>query len=100
MGAHLVNTLPDLADDEATGVRGLPHRIGPRWTRLLAVAVLCAASIVIVIGSASVPTWLVVAVLTSVGGLALVALVADGRAPFRAAVGIALADVVLLVAAR
>ena len=27
-GAHFANVLPDLADDAATGVRGLPHRIG------------------------------------------------------------------------
>ena len=26
VGAHLLNVLPDLADDAATGVRGLPHR--------------------------------------------------------------------------
>ncbi len=32
VGAHVVNVLPDLADDAATGVRGLPHRIGPRWS--------------------------------------------------------------------
>ena len=37
VGAHLLNVLPDLADDAATGVRGLPHRLGPRrigWHRL------------------------------------------------------------------
>ena len=33
VGAHLLNALPDLADDAATGVHGLPHRLGPqrRW---------------------------------------------------------------------
>ena len=30
VGAHVANTLPDLEDDAATGVRGLPHRLGPR----------------------------------------------------------------------
>ena len=44
VGAHLVNALPDLADDEATGVRGLPHRLGPRWTPPVATAVLVLAS--------------------------------------------------------
>ena len=100
VGAHLVNTLPDLADDEATGVRGLPHRIGPRWTRALAVAVLSVASVVIVLGSGSVPTWLVVVALAAVAALGVVTLVADGRTPFRAAIGIALADVIMLVGAR
>lgn len=28
VGAHVANTLPDLDDDAATGVHGLPHRIG------------------------------------------------------------------------
>ncbi len=27
-GAHLVNALPDLDDDRAVGIRGLPHRLG------------------------------------------------------------------------
>src|SRR3712207_7375206 len=30
VGAHLLNVLPDLEDDAATGVRGLPHVLGPR----------------------------------------------------------------------
>ncbi len=100
VGAHLVNTLPDLEDDEATGVRGLPHRLGPRWTRIVAVVVLGVASVVIVIGSGSVPVWLLTVALAVVAVLAVVALVASGRTPFRAAVGIALADAVMLVAAR
>ena len=33
VGAHLLNVLPDLDDDAATGVRGLPHRLGPRRHR-------------------------------------------------------------------
>ena len=40
VGAHLVNVLPDLADDAATGVRGLPHRLGARRSSALAAAVL------------------------------------------------------------
>jgi 4-hydroxybenzoate polyprenyltransferase len=28
VAAHFLNRLPDLADDESTGIRGLPHRIG------------------------------------------------------------------------
>ena len=101
VGAHLVNTLPDLDDDEATGVRGLPHRLGPRRTRVLAVVTLCGASLVIVArrrlgadaaagrgaGSGRGPRT---------GGSRRPA----DRTPFRAAIGIALADAVLLVAAR
>ena len=98
VGAHLVNVLPDLADDEATGVRGLPHRLGARRTQGLAVLVLAAASLVIALGAA-VPGTVVVVGLGLVAGLAVVAGVAAGRAPFRAAVGIALVDVVMLVVA-
>lgn len=99
-GAHLVNVLPDLADDEATGVRGLPHRIGPRWTPVLATAVLAVATVVIAAGTRSVPPVVVVLVLATVLVLTGLALVAHGRAPFRAAVGIAMVDVLLLVVAR
>ena len=83
VGAHLVNVLPDLADDEATGVRGLPHRIGARRLPVVATGVLAAGSLV---------------ALGAVAALAAVALAGRGRAPFLAAIGIALVNVVLLVA--
>lgn len=94
IGAHLVNVLPDLRDDAATGVRGLPHRLGEWRTRLLAVVVLVAATALLAIGASS-PVLLPIVV--GVAALAAVALVGRGAAPFRAAVGIAAADVLLLV---
>ncbi|WP_157546779.1 UbiA family prenyltransferase [Hamadaea tsunoensis] len=36
--AHLLNAVPDLAADEATGVRGLPQILGPSRSRALAAA--------------------------------------------------------------
>jgi len=48
--AHLGNVLPDLADDAATGIRGLAHRIGARATALTAAGLLLAASVVILLG--------------------------------------------------
>ncbi len=48
VGAHLLNALPDLADDAATGVRGLPHRLGARWAAPVAVLVLAVATLVVV----------------------------------------------------
>jgi 4-hydroxybenzoate polyprenyltransferase len=98
VGAHLLNALPDLADDERTGVRGLPHRIGERPSRVLAAVLLSAASLLAVLGPAGTPpawTW---AVLALVAVLAVLTLATRGRAPFRAALAIALLDVVLLVA--
>lgn len=100
VGAHLVNALPDLADDEATGVRGLPHRLGARRAQVLAALLLAAASALAALGPAgSPPAWAVI-LLVGVGALTVVALVGRGPAPFRAAMVIALLDVVLLVASR
>ena len=96
VGAHLVNVLPDLADDEATGVRGLPHRIGARRLPLVATAVLASGSLVVALGAGLTRTTSLVA-LAVVAGLAAVALSGRGRAPFLAAIGIALVNVVLLV---
>jgi 4-hydroxybenzoate polyprenyltransferase len=99
VGAHLVNVLPDLGDDEATGVRGLGHRLGHRRASLLAVACLVAATVVIGLGTSAVPSAVLVLAFAAVAMLAALALVARGRVPFRAAIGIAVVDVLLLVAA-
>lgn len=100
VGAHLVNVLPDLADDEATGVRGLAHRVGHRTASLLAVASLTAATVVITLGTSAVPAAVLTIALVAVAVLAGIALRARGRSPFRAAIGIAVIDVLLLVVAR
>jgi 4-hydroxybenzoate polyprenyltransferase len=97
VGAHLLNALPDLADDDATGVRGLPQRLGARRVRLLAPAVLLVGSVVATLGpggGAPVGAWVGLAACTV---LALVAVVGRGRGPFVAAIGIALVDVAVLV---
>ncbi len=99
VAAHLLNTLPDLADDERTGVRGLPHRLGEHLSRTLAVVLLAAASLLAVFGpDGSPPAW-TSAVLALVAFLMVLTAAAHGRAPFRAAMAVALLDVVLLVAA-
>jgi 4-hydroxybenzoate polyprenyltransferase len=54
--AHLANVAPDLEDDLATGVRGLPHRLGARASALIAALLLGAASVVLVVGPAGPPT--------------------------------------------
>jgi 4-hydroxybenzoate polyprenyltransferase len=96
VGAHLLNVLPDIDDDRATGVRGLPHRLGARRLPAAAVLVLGAGSALVLLG-ADVATWAAVAGLLVVAALAVVVLMGRGRVPFVAAVGIALIDVVLLV---
>jgi 4-hydroxybenzoate polyprenyltransferase len=55
VAAHLADVLPDLGDDVATGIRGLPHRIGARATALAAAAILLTASAVILFGPAGQP---------------------------------------------
>ncbi len=50
VAAHFSNVLPDLDDDRATGVRGLPHRIGPRVTGVLIAVSLAGASACVVLG--------------------------------------------------
>lgn len=99
VAAHLLNALPDLADDAATGITGLPHRLGARRTRLTATALLVLGSAVAVLGPAGPPPVAALAALAVVAGLAAVALLGRGRLPFGAAIGIALLDVALLTVA-
>ncbi len=97
VGAHLLNALPDLADDRAAGVLGLPQRLGDRVVRVLAPVILLTASVVCVLGRGPSPAgWALLAICVV---LAAAAAVGRGRWPFAAAIGIALADVVLLVGA-
>ncbi len=97
VGAHFVNVLPDLADDAATGVQGLPHRLGERRARVVAAAVLFTASVVAALGPpGAVPPW-VWAGLALVSALAAVAMWGTAKAPFWAAVAIAVIDVTMLV---
>lgn len=50
ISAHFANTLPDLDDDRATGVNGLPHRLGLRASGLIIATALAGASASIVLG--------------------------------------------------
>lgn len=99
VGAHLVNVLPDVEDDLATGVRGLPHRLGPRWIAPGAAVVLGLASVVVLVG-ASPPGAAAAAVGLVVAVLVALVVVGRGRLPFLAAIAIALVDAVLLVVVR
>ncbi|RZU50600.1 4-hydroxybenzoate polyprenyltransferase [Krasilnikovia cinnamomea] len=103
-GAHFANVLPDLADDAATGVRGLPHRLGPVGSQLAAAGLLLAATLTLVFGPPGPPSWAGLAA----AGAAVVILPlgwyagtrSRGRpvAMFRAVIVVALCDVLLLIA--
>jgi 4-hydroxybenzoate polyprenyltransferase len=98
VGAHLVNVLPDLDDDAATGVRGLPHRIAARSgpaavTRLAVLLFVTGTALLLAVVPAGRARWLAGGL---VGVLAVTALRGSGRTPFRVAIAIALVDVALL----
>jgi 4-hydroxybenzoate polyprenyltransferase len=100
-GAHLANALPDLEDDLATGVRGLPHALGAGPSRALAAGLLLAASGVLVAGPPGPPGRLPLAGLAAATGLVTAGLVRGrrpgSRAAFRATLAVAVLDVALLV---
>jgi heme o synthase len=101
-GAHFVNTLPDLADDARTGVRGLPHRLGPRGSLVAAAVLLLAATAMLAFGPPGPPAWpgwtaLALALLVlGISGL-FVRRDASSKMPFRAVMVVAVLDVVLLL---
>ena len=53
VAAHVTNVLPDLADDDRTGIRGLPHRLGAVPSGILAFACLAVATVLVTVG----PGW-------------------------------------------
>jgi 4-hydroxybenzoate polyprenyltransferase len=100
--AHLANVAPDLEDDLATGVRGLPHRMGARVSAVVGAALLGAASVVLVLGPEGPPTttgWVGLALaVPAVAVAALAGTVRFRRAAFPAVMLLTVLDVALLVA--
>lgn len=93
VGAHVVNVLPDIEDDLATGVRGLPQRLGRAACRWAAPFVMLAAVGVVVVGpsgAVSVSGWVLAAAAGSVAVVGTALPSAPGsRWPFRAAMVVA-----------
>lgn len=100
-GAHFVNVLPDLDDDAATGVRGLPHRMGPLATKLGAAVLVLTASALLAFAPPGPPSALVLAAVPFAAAVLAVGLILGrkpgSRAAFRAVLLVALVDVVLLL---
>ena len=106
VAAHFANVLPDLEDDAATGIRGLPHRLGPRAVGLTIAGALAAASLALVLGLdvVTAPPWIAAIQYTGLGvslllAIACAVLVLRGgttRWMFRLIIVGALIDVVLL----
>ena len=95
VGAHFANVLPDLEDDAATGVRGLPHRLGRRGSTLAAGAALVLATVALARDRLGVAA---VAAAVGVFGAGLVRARRPGsRAAFLAVLAVASVDVGLLL---
>src|SRR5688500_664195 len=100
--AHLANVAPDLEDDLATGVRGLPHRMGARTSAVTGAGLLGAASLALVLGPAGPPTvagWAGLALaVPAVVVAALAGTERFRRLAFPAVMLLTVLDVVLLLA--
>ena len=102
-GAHFANVLPDLADDEATGVRGLPHRLGATGSSIAAALLLLGATLTLVLGPSGPPSWpgwaaaAASVVVLPLGWYAFRRAKGRGVAMFRAVIVVALIDVLLLI---
>ncbi|MDT0275846.1 UbiA family prenyltransferase [Blastococcus goldschmidtiae] len=99
--AHLANVAPDIEEDLATGVRGLPHRLGATASAVTCAALLLGASLVLVLGPDGAPSaagWasLVVAVPAAVVA-ALAGTPRFRRLAFPAVMLLTVLDVVLLL---
>ena len=103
VAAHFGNVLPDLPDDLAAGVLGLPQRLGPRGSVLAAAGSLLAAALIIELRSGSrhpVPTVLGTGAVLALAFAAVAAAWARprGRAAFVATMAAAAVEVAVLAA--
>lgn len=103
---HLTNVLPDLDDDRETGVRGFPHRIGARWSAVLAALGIVVGAAAVLWGSArgdvgdvGVQSWAFagVVVVAAIATTVLAVVRAPGRVLFRLVMGAALVLALQLV---
>jgi 4-hydroxybenzoate polyprenyltransferase len=101
VGAHFANVLPDLDDDAATGVYGLPHRLGAARTAGISAVLLLVATSMLAFGPGRpgplVGVALLLAAAVTAAGLWL-GRRPGSRAPFRAVLVVAVIDVALLLA--
>jgi 4-hydroxybenzoate polyprenyltransferase len=98
IGAHLLNTLPDIPGDLRTGVVGLPQRLGADLVRVLAPVVLLLATAIVVVRPGGrgmgTPGWVAFGVGVALAGGTIRT---RGRTPFITAMAIAGLDVLAIV---
>lgn len=101
IAAHFTNVLPDLADDRATGIRGLPHVLGARASGIIAFVALAIGAILLTVGPGTPPSavaWLGLTVTLAIAvlGCALVLRRHTSRVLMRLVMAAAIVEVVLL----
>lgn len=103
LAAHFANALPDLADDRATGIVGLPHRLGERVSGITIFVALVTASAAATLGIGVADLALVVALALQLGiavlGTALVTRQRPGQKPGRLMFRLVILGALLVVAA-
>jgi 4-hydroxybenzoate polyprenyltransferase len=99
-GAHFANAIPDLEDDRATGVTGLPHILGRRRSLMALLALVAAGVVAIATGSTVRAAAIVVGTAGAVGlpAVAVAVLRGHDRVAFRGVVTLLLMLAVGLVA--
>ena len=104
VGAHFLNVVPDVEDDLAEGVRGLPQRIGARASAVTGAVLMATASALVVSGpEGPVPWWGWLGLVAAIGAAVAAAVSgirhrAHPSAPFLLAVVTAAVTVGLLIA--
>ena len=96
VAAHFSNTVPDVDADAATGVRGLPQRVGPDASTTVAAAFVAAASLLLVIATDAAALAIAAA---CVDVVAAAVVVAQGRRHRDRAFKLVIVAVAILVAA-
>jgi len=97
VAAHFANTVPDAEADAATGVRGLPQRLGPRVSLAVTAAMVCLAAATLLAGTPN-PSPAAVALLGGGAVLAAVGVPAAARGDPRRVFPLTLLAVALVVA--
>lgn len=100
LAAHIANVLPDLSADAATGVRGMPHRLGLQRASIIAGLALAGAAVALVVGVGISPISIAGLTLSlSASAASIVLGLRRSRAAFPLVMLAAVIDVALLVLA-
>jgi 4-hydroxybenzoate polyprenyltransferase len=83
VAAHFANTLPDVAADTQTGVRGLPQRLGPRASTLITVGLIATASVLLLVATEGAGLAIAAAVIDVGAAVVVAARARDGAQAFR-----------------